>query len=147
MRALLLFNLGCTTATGKLSAAGTSCSTECVSEFIDADGGTTNPDRYCFTEPACITFDHVEGCDSIECGTSTDLDDFVIEDKAARKYCVPNEESFNIYRFYVTNCSTTSVQSDYTTCCKHCGEVSQPCGDTCIELADSCHTSGGCACE
>jgi hypothetical protein len=30
-------------------------------------------------------------------------------------------------------------------CCKVCTS-GKPCGDTCIEDKDTCHTAGGCAC-
>ena len=31
-------------------------------------------------------------------------------------------------------------------CCKHCS-TGKPCGDTCIAVTDTCHTTGGCACK
>lgn len=31
-------------------------------------------------------------------------------------------------------------------CCKHCGENSKPCGDSCISKDKTCNKVGGCAC-
>jgi hypothetical protein len=31
-------------------------------------------------------------------------------------------------------------------CCKVC-KTGKPCGDTCISKTETCHTSGGCACQ
>ncbi len=49
------------------------------------------------------------------------------------------------------DCSTDAAcveesDTDWSSCCKHCGSSSQPCGDTCISNSSTCHTSGGCAC-
>jgi hypothetical protein len=31
-------------------------------------------------------------------------------------------------------------------CCKHCGQTSKPCGDSCIANDKECHKDPGCAC-
>ncbi|MCB9712934.1 MAG: hypothetical protein H6712_03715 [Myxococcales bacterium] len=33
-----------------------------------------------------------------------------------------------------------------STCCKHCGPSSKPCGNSCISLSKTCHKGQGCAC-
>ena len=33
-----------------------------------------------------------------------------------------------------------------STCCKHCGPSSKPCGNSCISLSKTCHKGRGCAC-
>ncbi|PTL75427.1 hypothetical protein [Vitiosangium sp. GDMCC 1.1324] len=40
--------------------------------------------------------------------------------------------------------STTSTPS--SSCCKHCGSGSQPCGDSCISSSYTCKKPAGCAC-
>ncbi len=34
----------------------------------------------------------------------------------------------------------------YDPCCKHCGQSSKPCGDSCIANDKECHKEPGCAC-
>jgi hypothetical protein len=43
----------------------------------------------------------------------------------------------------LTGCSDGPTSSG--TCCKIC-RTGKPCGDTCIDQSETCHTSGGCAC-
>jgi hypothetical protein len=38
------------------------------------------------------------------------------------------------------------VAPEPSTCCKHCGPSSKPCGNSCISLSKSCHKGRGCAC-
>lgn len=59
-------------------------------------------------------------------------------------YILPTETPFIIDATLPPKMST-AISSG--TCCKVCGNDSQPCGDTCIALNKTCHTAPGCACK